>query len=792
MSDFKFSHDLFLEKEELDRLKKFLRDDGFKSDLLANSDSFGLIRKENTSISNVFDNALVEEDATLTIKIKEITALDNTGKLIYSPALSAIAVPADNQWYWVKIAHTYTTEELGTFTVDSSGNLVCTSNDAELRTILRGQPNYASRISFTNATNNTLEYDVLEVIDDQNAILQGDFTNESDLKIAVVGTFTPGYVPLTSEKYPFQYDSCTVTLVQNSSNFEPVHTAGVEFFIARVKNNGVTLYIEDKRNEIWKVDSNFFLKYMDRFGNPLIGVEEITFDDSLSPKESNIVNIAWGFRSSSFSVNAKLNTVTLSAGLGGKYKDITDVVDEAFNNWRLYVETGEYFRVLSNFTVGGSIVLQMEQMDANRFFSDTNSTVLISQQLLLVPDVEEIEIFCKPDPAASNTIDVRKFCFPINTDVAKIKLNVYAATGTLYNIGYRYKMVKEYGPILILPSDPVGFYNENQFDPSGDISSSPVQTPYVSDANNGFIPLILHPDAYFNFKERIDLGDLAGVEYIELANANQVVQLYVGANREYIVFSQTPFTLSQDLYINLNKTLDDNTTLIKGGNHFKLNFASTITCGAFKIYVVEDYVSPSNFTSLAELDQDNFDYIATIQLSGSTNGFALNCIYDIDNLMWVVDTANDVATVTDISEINSVLNDDWKEFTITAITQAAGGGFDPAVGGTLSSVGAQSCLRYKIIGKTLIFQLNYYFIVTQGGGPDAITEFAIQLSSVFIQSAETNAIFSGAVCDLSLSGIVSQASIAANSGVMKIHKNPAANFGAGTYNFALNGSINIQ
>jgi len=192
MSELKFSPNLFLEKIELDRLKKFVDTDGFRNFLLQNSNTFGLVRKENET----FINGLVQEDIGLTIKINPITAFDKNGKLISYPAVEQLAIPADSNYYWVKVAYQTTVEEKGTFSIDSSGNLVCTSADAELLTILRGQPNFPSRIAFTNASNNILEYDVLEVIDNNNAVLQGSFISEADLKIAVIGTFSPGSVCL--------------------------------------------------------------------------------------------------------------------------------------------------------------------------------------------------------------------------------------------------------------------------------------------------------------------------------------------------------------------------------------------------------------------------------------------------------------------------------------------------------------------------------------------------------------------------------------------------------------------
>jgi hypothetical protein len=652
MSEIKFSPNLFLEQIELNRFKKFLDDDGFRNFLVQNSDTFGLIRKENET----FVNGLVQEDIGLTIKINPILAFDKNGKLISNPAVAQLAVPSNNQWYWVKVAYQTTVEEKGTFSIDSSGNLVCTSSDAELLTILRGQPNFPSRIAFTNATNNILEYDVLEVIDNNNAVLQGSFTSESDLKIAVIGTFTPGYVALTSEKYIFQYDSCLVTLVNSNTITPPSHTDGVEFIIARVKNNGSTLYVEDKRNEIWKVDSNYFLRHLETLSNPLLGIEQITYDDKLSTLIQNLVQVAWNFTTSAFSVNLKLNTITISAGKGGRFKAANFsalFTDGDFDGWRLYVKSGMYFKIKTSTLISSNIELVMENLSGEEFFSDLDSSVIITQDLILTPDAEEIEFICTADPASTNKIVESRFVFPINETFGRLRLNVYHATDTLYNIKYRYKHIKDYSPVFVPSDDSVGFYNELQFDSNGNLVVTPTQTSYIADSVNGFIPLKLNPNAYSAFTERIDLGDRLGVDKLQLTNATPLLELKVGSNRQYEFFSDgdtsvsnDEITLSADMFINLLKTNVDGDPC-KNGNYFLLHFKQKITPGAFNLRIVTDYVNPTDFTLLKIFTAADFRF-----LIDSEQGIFIRASFD--GTEWILNSTNEVKI--NQSETNSAQN----------------------------------------------------------------------------------------------------------------------------------------
>src|SRR3954471_2607950 len=108
MSYLKFSTGLFLEKLELQRMKKFLDDEGFRYFLLANSLRFGLIKRQHfyTDIQNSgaltkpfeFLNGLVTEGAALSLDYNEISAINSDGQLLYLPA-GNIVTNADNNWY---------------------------------------------------------------------------------------------------------------------------------------------------------------------------------------------------------------------------------------------------------------------------------------------------------------------------------------------------------------------------------------------------------------------------------------------------------------------------------------------------------------------------------------------------------------------------------------------------------------------------------------------------------------------------------------------------------------------
>lgn len=765
MSKLKFSDDLFLEKAELNRLKKFLDDDGFRAFLLYNSVKFGFIKKENAS----FINGLVQEDTGFTVSINEARLIDSAGNLIYSPLIQQLAVSNDNQWYWIKIIYTSSSKEKGTFSIDTSGNLVCTSGDAELLTILRGQPNYPSRIKFLNASSNILEYDVEEVIDNNNAVLTGNFTAEANLTLSVIGTFTAGYVPIDSEKNIFQYDSSTITLIQSNTSTEPAHTVGTEFFLARVKRNGSSLKIEDKRNDIWTTNANYFIKHLTSLNNPLIGIEQITYDDPFSPRDKNIIEFSWGFRAVTFTVDLKNNKITISAGSGGIFRSInfnTVFTDGDFDNWRVYGEDGKYYKVKSSALNGGNIELVFDNLEATSFFSDVDSTTPISQILAVVPEAEEIEIICVPDqdisdPSDTNGIVEERRVFPINELYGRMKLIVYNQTLANYAISYRYKQLDSYGPELVIPDDVLGYYNEEQFNTVG-FKTGSVRTSYI----NGIVTLKLSPKSFFNFQNKIDIGDFRGVDTVALSNAVPLVNLVVGQNRQYQYYTGGDLTLSANMFINLDK-IDIDGLDLRNGNSLMLHFKQKISLSTFSLIIGEKYIDPTHNTPLKTFTADDSAF-----LSNSEAGIFILCTYDLINKRWILNSTNE--------SLISRFNIDWTSFLITT-------GVDP-VGGTLTSIDSNSYFRYKIIGKTMFFQFHLELSFTTGSG---VIEINTNLASIFKTANDATGGFIGAAIDMGdVVGKSFLARIPSNSGIITIIGD--ANIVAGTYEYGINGTVNIQ
>jgi len=298
MSNIKISSNLFLGEPELNRMIKFLDTEGFRKNILDNSSTFGLVRND---IDINFNNAKVSPDADIvvngntfkTIQYNQIKGVDSDGLFIYKEATRQVPIPDDGAWHWLRISHQYTHNEKGTWTLSADG--VLTGTGGELTKILRGQPNFPSRIRFTNSQLNFLDYDILEVVDDNNIVLNGvSFQAESNLKLSVVGTFTYGASLNPANREIFNYDSCFVELLTESSvtpNSAPSagFITGKTFYIARVKISNGQVVVQDKRRDFWETKASYQNKAITRIENPLIGVENIKFNHIFTAGETNIV-----------------------------------------------------------------------------------------------------------------------------------------------------------------------------------------------------------------------------------------------------------------------------------------------------------------------------------------------------------------------------------------------------------------------------------------------------------------------------------------------------------------------
>lgn len=587
MSYLKFSPDLFLGSQELNRFQRFLREDGYVKFLLENALSFGIVHKDiDDGDWNYFR---VEQGANQgDIKINSGVGVDSSGRFIVLPDVG-YTLENNNQFYWIKIAHQYDSREEGTVSISRDGTL--NGANTSFLSSLRGIPNNPVKVRFSGASTNIYEYEVVEVINDTQAVLAGNFTDESELRLIVAGAFTPDVVPPSGDKEPYQYDGCQVSFAQEAVlNTAPALNDG-EYWIARVKRNGSTITIEDKRSlNIFKTKIDWEITSVAESNNPLIGVEAIKFNNSLSPRHQNIVTVGFAFRSSNWTIDSSVNRVTLIGGGGGKFKSTADFTDGDFDGWRVWTANGKYKIVKQSSISALQINLILDSLDPDDFIDTT-------QQLIISPNCEEVHIVAKT-PVGESDLTEGTFACPTNVGVAGLLLPVYKSGACQYEISYYYKNFKTYSLPTIIPDDiSEGYFTEAAFDINGNLTGSNKQT-YV----NGIITLTESSSSYSNVVGSLISGQAFGVEYIELNTAvTPVIDFAVGTRKEHVVITNdddldasdadfgTQYSLTADCYLNLRTDV-----ALKPGNWFIIQFRGDYDRNGFNIRFVQDYVDGLN------------------------------------------------------------------------------------------------------------------------------------------------------------------------------------------------------
>ena len=606
----KIAQELFLGDTELKRQEQFLDINGYKQAIMLNAVQYGLNKNVATEFITEWKNGKTEQGSTSvsgfnSLKINELTAIDKNGNFLYLPLTDNIDLTnvyiyeggysygsiANNTGdvYWLKVTHNYSTIEDGTVDIDAAGNL--TGHNTHFLDTLRGQPNFPTKITLFSNGSTSFEFEVLSVISDTSAKLQGmtSFTPGTGLKYQVVGTFTNGYNPPSGDKYPFQYDSCLLTFVHESSPYSmPVqqYKPGLDFYLCRISLTTTNvLTITDAR-------ADFVLKMKDfyQYDKPLplnipgtsaiyapiwIGIESIKYDDIYTPRDKNIVQLSWSFTASTFSING--NTINITAGNGGLYKSIQNLFTGCFNTCRIYSDNSDsYALIVSSTTVGtpvNTIQLQCDSFDPELFSNSTN--------LIITPDCEGIELkFIAIDDTGVVVTDLpnQNFQSKINVQNFRCPLIVYnydLSSGTdlsWYNVQYRLLHNDRYSAWQDFTSDNTnGYYDVDQFDDNGKIVSSPLRTQYTvsplvydstsaapetGNGSGGWLLILYNQYCYKYLFDNTQKDGLFGVEISDILTLSPVpsnsnpLNLIVGKSKIQQIFSGN-ITLTQDFVINI-------------------------------------------------------------------------------------------------------------------------------------------------------------------------------------------------------------------------------------------------
>lgn len=208
MSRLKFSSNLFLEVNELQRFNKFLEEDGWKRAMKAISKNFGIV----ANASNSYFKVTARSGSNSVIVINAGIAFDSNMDAIVMTDDLELSVGNTGSNRWVILSRAVTNEEQGTVNINSDGSL--SGIGTEFTKVLRGQPNFPVKVKF-NSTSNNGEYEVVSVTSDTSALLSGSFVNQSNIKYSVVGTFTPGFQPTEDNKMIYEYDSYNIEVVDS-------------------------------------------------------------------------------------------------------------------------------------------------------------------------------------------------------------------------------------------------------------------------------------------------------------------------------------------------------------------------------------------------------------------------------------------------------------------------------------------------------------------------------------------------------------------------------------------------
>lgn len=671
--NFKFSPNLFLEVIELQKFKESLDSFGFRKVLLESSESFGLVK--NYEKDSNFTNGKVSRDlddsfGNKTIKIQPLYGIDKFGQFIYQDLREGIPIPNDGNWYWVKVKHQLSSIEKGKYSISSDGNLVG-DGSGDLTKIFRGQPNFPTRIKFSNSVGNLGEYDVLEVIDAQNAIIQhpalntlgaSAFIPETDLTFGIIGTFTPGVAIPGGDKYPFEYDSCLLSLVQEDplfNNVKPTILEDEEFFLARVQVQGSDLVVQDKRINYWEEKGAQRVLDIERQANPLVGVESIKWNHIYTSADRNIVEVAWGMRSDNWSVDSSLNKLTLSGGSkGGKFKTVDDFTNGDFNGWRVYTQNGRYSRVISSIKQGSAINLILDVLDVDNYSTDGGLNFLsaIGEFVVVVPDCDLVEFKFTPGDTDSQPFMEKHFEFPVNELFGKCEVPLFKLNTCLYNVQYRYKSYKEFTDFKVIPTDDVnGYYTERSFNESNGLFKDPIDRilyPYTASLTEGFIQLEVAPHSLALFKTKVDKGDIIGVQ-THTSLSSTLYELTVGISKNYQYISGTITLPGDDIYFNLKKTTSVGllTYTAVEGNEFRIHFeCSDIVLAGKTIIIAQEGLTPGSVIALKTITQRD-----VWKMKNQDGGIVFDCVFDGTN--WQCYQNYDSETKNEIITLDGVIGD---------------------------------------------------------------------------------------------------------------------------------------
>lgn len=273
MAQINVNRNTFLEKEEVMNMQSFLQNSLFGKILIAGSYTFGIVTNNPKKFDPDFvtnddfiDNKVFEVEVGTqggTIKILPGMAVNALGQVINLTSIyDNLTVPSDSVYYWLKVGYSTKNYENGLVSINQKGVVTGTVDFSGKVRGQSGKTPVAIRFMKDDGSQplNNGVYEIVNVIDNKNLVLtsESDFVAESNLQVIILGTIPLGKV-FTDKQLEglYTYDYYTFSIVQEVTLEQPPTKSSNEFYLARVRNNGGTVSVDNTvKSEFWSL-ANF-------------------------------------------------------------------------------------------------------------------------------------------------------------------------------------------------------------------------------------------------------------------------------------------------------------------------------------------------------------------------------------------------------------------------------------------------------------------------------------------------------------------------------------------------------
>ena len=420
MSKLKISPNLFLEVQELKKLMYFLDEDGYRPFLKHLTKSFGIAQNDDNTYFKV-SRKIGSED---TVIVNPGIAFNQNLEKIYLGEETELTIPNTGENQWLVVSYAHTNDEQGT--VDISAQGVLNGNKTQFISVLRGQPNFPTKIRFSNSKFNVSEYEVVNISSDTVATIVGDFVAEKGLKYQVIGTFTPGFQPDDENKTIYEYDSCKIEIIESEDR--PTLSDG-QYIIAKVfyTDDGIVEVSDERIRNLF----NYNQKIDEDINSNTLQNNLLVALCQTSLRNNNILDVKfeWGYRVDKFEIinTYKQNIFNIITG-NNKYLSNNQIPDGMFNGWLLVNRKNMVSVVIDN------------NVNNKLYIKDYNPLIITNDndEFVVVPNYKDIEIEVNLENTIDDETEKSNFFFKFSIENVSSHFILPIEYGqTLVNLKYR-------------------------------------------------------------------------------------------------------------------------------------------------------------------------------------------------------------------------------------------------------------------------------------------------------------------------------------------------------------------